>query len=444
MPKPLTALERYSVQLHLLLIACIGLAQYLREPSLFGASQLFKEDAGVLFAHYYNRADSFFIYYMGYVSVGPNILGWLATRAPTRLIGQAFVLVSVLSAAYALSVLYLPRFRALIPSDRARWLSCLWLSVLPIGNGAILRAATWSFWPMLLAAGLLLAQPAAPRSRGRWFELAYLAIAVCSCPVSLVLVPVCLYNAWRLRDAFRRTASIGLALLVVAYAVVMRREIGAPYWVEWSFKWSAEKLDLLYAAKHLVLVIGDRVVFEPLATSFVRNQLIWNGLFVCTVVGGLMLLFALVLAVRRLPMLAELVRRNASVLAVLGYLSIAITAVSVATRFGEGAQDYAEPFHQRYFWVQQYYLWLVIAALALALAPRLTGWARQLAVASVVLYPLIGGYLDRGKLLVGLSDREAAEAFLLGVEECERQRCAEAVEFHGHDERFDIRIDDFR
>lgn len=442
--KPRGALASYSRSLHLLLIATIAFAQYLRKPVLFGASQLFKEDAGVLFAHYYHSAEHFFIYYMGYVSVGTNLLGWLATRAPTPLIGQAFVLVALLSAAGALSVLYLPRFRTLIASDRARLLCCLWLSILPIGNGPIVRAITWSFWPMLLAAGLLLAQPTPKPSRGRWFELGYLAIAICSSPVSLTLAPVCAYNAWRARDAFQRISSLGLALLIVTYVVVTRYELGTAYWDESALQWSTRQLDPLYAATHLLPAIGDRIVFEALATNFVRMRFIWRGLLACTAVGGLVGLAALVWAVRRVPVLAECAKRNASLLAVLSYLSIAITAVSIGARFGPGALDYTDYFHHRYFWVQQYYLWVVLAAFALALMPRLPQRAKQLVAACAVLYPLVGGYLDRIELSPGLKDREATEEFLQELHECEQQDCANPVVFHGHDERFDITIRDFR
>ena len=73
--EPRGALASYSRSLHLLLIVAIAFAQYLRKPVLIGASQLFKEGAGVLFAHHYHGAEHFFIYYMGSVSVGPNLLG---------------------------------------------------------------------------------------------------------------------------------------------------------------------------------------------------------------------------------------------------------------------------------------------------------------------------------------------------------------------------------
>jgi len=443
-PKPCGGQASYSLPLHLLLIVTIALAQYLRMPLLFGASQLFKEDAGVLFAHYYNSAEHFFLYYMGYVSVGTNLLGWLATRAPTPLIGQAFVLLAILSAAGALSILYLPRFRTLIASDRARLLCCLWLSVLPIGNGPLVRAIAWSSWPMLLAAGLLLAQPTPKTSERRWFELGYLAVAICSSPVSLVLAPVCAYNAWRARDAYQRISSLGLALLTVTYVVVMRNELGAAYWDKSAMEWSIREPDLVYAATHLLPVIGDRVVFETLVTNFVRTHFIWRGLLAFTAMGGLVALAGLIWAVRRVPVLAELTKRNASLFAVLGYLSIAITAVSIAARFGPGALSYTDYFHHRYFWVQQYYLWLAIVAFALALMPRLPRRARQLIATCAVLYPIVGGYGDRAELLPGLEDREATAEFLKALHECEQQDCANPVVFHGHDERFDISIDDFR
>lgn len=434
----------YSPALHLLLVATIAFAQYLRNPVLFGASQLFKEDSGVLFAHYYGSAEHFFVYYMGYVSVGPNLLAWLATRAPTPLIGQAFVLVAILSAAAALSVPYLPRFRTLIASDRARLLCCLWLAVLPIGNGPIVRAITWSFWPMLLAAGLLLAQPTSEPSRHRWFELVYLAIAICSTPVSIVLAPVCVYNAWRARNTFQRTSSLGLALLTVIYVVVMRYELAAAHWEESPLQWSTEELSPVYAVTHLLPVVGDRIVFEAFMTNFVRMRFVWRDLIACTAVGGLAALGALILTVRRLPELTQHAKRNADLLAVLSYLSIAITFVSLASRFGPAALDYAAYFHHRYFWVQQYYLWLVVAAFALVLADRLPRRAKQLAVAGVVLYPLVAGYVDRAELSAGLDDREATSQFLRKLHACEQQGCASPVVFHGHDERFDFAIHDFR
>ena len=441
--KPLGGQASYSLPLHLLLIVAIALAQYLRMPLLVGASQLFKEDVGVLFAHYYNSAEHFFIYYMGYVSVGTNLLGWLALRAhaPNRAIvrvgcnpvggGRAFDSVPA-------TLSYVDRFRSgevvvlpvAVDSAHRQWAHRARHRVVLVADAARRGAAAGTadaeaFGTSLVRVGLPsccdLFEPGVARA-GSCMCLQRLACARCV-SAHLIARPSAADCDLRGRDALRAWRCV---LGQVGDGVV---HPGAGSGV---------------CGDTFLPVIGDRVVFEMLATNFVRTHFIWRGLLAFTAASGLAVLAGLIWAVRRVPVLTQLTKRNASLFAVLSYLSIAITAVSIAARFGPGALSYTDYFHHRYFWVQQYYLWVAIVAFALALMPRLPQRARQLIAMCAVLYPLVGGYLDRAELSPGLEDRETTAEFLKELHACEQQDCGNPVVFHGHDERFDISIRDFR
>ncbi len=118
------------------------------------------EDGTEMLAYYWNHPHpaEVFRFYMGYISLIPNIVGFLAVSLfPLHLAPYVMVLFSLSTATTAVSLFALRRFRPIMPDDKSRMLVSLILALLPLGNFAMLTNLTYSMWHLLLIALVLMA-----------------------------------------------------------------------------------------------------------------------------------------------------------------------------------------------------------------------------------------------------------------------------------------------
>lgn len=414
-------LLRCSASTHALLIAAVLLSWVVRAPSTLQYPVLFNEDGGLLFTHFLNREDvPVLIFYAGYASVGSNLLAWFASALPITWIPYAYMWTSLAIAGSAVSVFYLPRFRSLVSHDGTRFVVCLLFALFPLGNGALVRSLTWSFWPVLTASCMLcLVSTSGRRSPWEWL---YLLMNAWASPISSVLLPV---YGWRLHRARNWTTRLGFAFLILATIVYLQLNLSTEV-VRFAAVSEIPSAPvshgcLLWATGHTLPAIADRVVFEPVFSNFVRLQLICRGLESVVVVVGAALLACVVLFVARDPGLRGAARRNAAFLCFSGYLVVAITIVSLYARFGPAGLDYRAAFHHRYFWVQQYLLCVSLVVVLSPLRHRITRRSRWFGMTFLVGAALGMSYLDR------VESRDPGwgpdlRRFLAQVETCRRQR----------------------
>ena len=291
---------RYDFRLHALLIALIASSYIIRTPSVLMHPPLFNEDAFVLFNHYYNR-DAFgpwLVEYAGYVSVGPDLLAFVASMFPTSWAPHVYLWMALGVSASTLSLFYLTRFRALLGSDAARFLTCLVLALLPLGNGALFRSLTWCFWPLLLASALFCLVPGPKRPGTGEFSL--LLVNSWSSPLSTLLIPLYLWRLRGSRDVVERLQFISLVVAALAYlASIAADSLPASMVTTVQLPATGHSRDIAYAVRHTLPAIADRVIFEPLFTNRVRVGANARGFhFAVVTIGALVVLVATGLVAR--------------------------------------------------------------------------------------------------------------------------------------------------
>ncbi|HVC97567.1 MAG TPA: hypothetical protein VND64_28050, partial [Pirellulales bacterium] len=124
---------------------------YLRPP-------LFFEDGRELFAYYFEHREpsSILRSYAGYVSLAPNIVGYVGGWLPVRWIPRTYSFCALFANSLACVLFYAKRFRPIVPSDTARATICLFLALMPLGDVAVLTLAMYMLWPLLIVLFLAL------------------------------------------------------------------------------------------------------------------------------------------------------------------------------------------------------------------------------------------------------------------------------------------------
>lgn len=288
------------------------------------------EDGKYILGYFYENPDiaSVWRYYASYVSVGPNLVGWVVAGLP--LIAQPFFLVAVPLVLFA-AVAALPAWNQIVipgletPVSRLSLVAVFLLA--PIANGALVQMSMYSLWSMLMFVSFL-ALFWRPSGRVTTVAITILALlAIFSHPIVICLLPIL---AWRIWTEWRSGSAWVFSLFAVgicSYLLVAVERGGGGT--------GSGGFEMLGFARLLL----ERVVFEAVFGTFVRMNLIWNDLaWVMWIVSGLILLGLAVAAVScgSRPMLW------ASVPVV--YLLLAYAAVGYVSRGGFLDLSYAHRY----------------------------------------------------------------------------------------------------
>lgn len=375
--------DRHPERAVILLGGVIGLILVLRSFNAVFYPILFNEDGTKMVAYFTNnpQASSVFRNYAGYVALLPNFFGWLAVRLlPLPWTPYALVWISVLFATVAQTLFALPRFRVVMPDDRARMLLCLLLALFPLGNHALVTNLTFSIWNLFIIALLLTVAPLPRSRRGLVLQGILVGLAVCSHPYSILFIPLCLGVLYFRRSPADRWFHGGIIVLAVAYAFFGFQ----PDKVEPSFG-----LAMIPATLE---AIAQRVVFEPVLGNNLRMILRDLGRITATN------LLALVVTAGAVGLIAaawkkEGLRNRIPVLLVFGFLAVAVTGATLVGRTGMYEDFLALAWGQRYFVPGQLlFLFLIVSNLMV-----LVRWAelgRVTRAAAVVLLLAYAGYLN--------------------------------------------------
>lgn len=283
-----------------LLMLAITAISFFREPAAFLSPVLAYEDGRDVFAFYYNHpeASAVFRSYNGYVSVLPNLWGWLVLRGPITWAPYLLAWGPLLLSSFAFAFFALPLFRPLVASDRARAVVAVITAAAPLTNDLYLGNTMYSVWSLLLLLVLaaLAPAPAAPRSA----VVGALAqgLVLCSHPLSILIVPVYLLRAFvpsrlgfsEAPRGLARVYYLSLAGIGVMYQLigVSRESVSPPALVETAY------LTLRF--------LLERVVFGSLFGDGAARALRRSGheeWILALALGGLCLIAIAVRVVRR-------------------------------------------------------------------------------------------------------------------------------------------------
>lgn len=176
------------------------------------------EDWSILFARYlWDQSPGLVLEpYAGYVSFGPQGIGWLCSWLPGGAQAYALAFAAGGIAAVALGWFASPRFAHVLEDARLRALVCVLLVVQPIADAPLLCTTMYAHWHMLFVVCLAaIATP--PSARARPVELIVVAVCAWSHPMALLVAPLFAWRAWRSTEGAVRGHYACLALLSIAY-----------------------------------------------------------------------------------------------------------------------------------------------------------------------------------------------------------------------------------
>ncbi len=319
----------------------------LKDPSGLLAPTASLEDGTYLLAYFHENPgiSSVWRFYASYVSLGPNLIGYLASLFPLTLQPGLFVASSVTIAAATAA---LPFWRQLDISGLngpARLALVFILVLAPVGNSALIFLVMYSLWHMLFFLCLIVLFWV-PAGRFSAIVISILGIlAISSHPGSIVLLPFMVWRAVTASDPRVRKTMWIFFVMLLAYLALG---------IDWG---SGQGTDISASAAVLTLrVMAERVLFETFFGTFIRMHLVYNDLIpVMWAISGV----ALALIAGLIVWLLRTDRTRARDISIVLLISLGFAAFSTVTR--GGFLDL--PFGHRYSYVS---CWLLAVAIVIA------------------------------------------------------------------------------
>ena len=335
------------------------------------------EDWAILFARYlWDRSPGLVLEpYAGYVSFGPQGIGWLTSWLPGGAQAYALAFAAGGVAALALGWFASPRFAHVLPDARLRGLVCLLLALQPLADAPLLCTAMYAHFHMLFVV-CLAAVATPPSARARPVELIVVTVCAWSHPIALLVAPLFAWRAWRSPDRGVRRHYACLALLSVAY-------------LGFGVDWQTQLWQTLPGGAHpgsftaLVTLVGSVILPSIALNQELVTVLGEHGIGPGTLgllLGALLvaLVSAALIAGRRCPGLAT---ARGTTLMVLG-LALLLATATVASRWAsQGTLVFKSP---RYAYVPALLLSLWGMSTLLNLGRRRAGLVALLLVAHAV------------------------------------------------------------
>ena len=233
------------------------------------APPLFNEDGPNMLDFYTDGHEPWRIvrFYGGYVSIGPNLIGYLTGFLPTPVAIHMLYWVPLGISALTFAALCHPAFDLPGLTDRERNFTAIFLGLFPAGNMALFTNTTFSLWhfAILLFFICLLCHPRT------WFGAGLCAgfclIAATSHPVSILLLPVLVWRIWQARTVQERWAFLPVLVIIPVYILLGVASSGVGT--------ELQILPTLWEAMRLFL---ERGVFETLFGTPPRLMLLYRGL----------------------------------------------------------------------------------------------------------------------------------------------------------------------
>lgn len=336
-------------------LTCLGVAAICiaRRPHRIFNPDFPAEDGAVFLQNAWNLPfyKAIFAPYADYFHALPNALTELSVNlvpiaaAPTLLLSLNLTFTAI-----ALSWFSLPNFRHLMPSDKGRQLTALALAALPSADNLTLALGLhWyaTFWLILICCMHI------PKHRAFWPACAPVAfLSIFSAPLTVLLLPLFVFNALRTHVKRDRFAFAALAVTTLTMLVLARLN-SHPSSIDFGYALS----DFLraFANLHAVSFIASTLLGE--SAAFALAKLGW---FPFLYALALSTAAAVVFAAIRLPALRWYI---------LLFSAIAIASGSLALLRAQWMKDFVTGtnalFHQRYLTIPSL-LFVLSCALTLA------------------------------------------------------------------------------
>lgn len=311
---------------------------------------LYCEDGTIMFAYYVNNPSltGIFKFYNDYISLLPNIIGYLSTRFPPVIAPYVMTGCSLLITSLTFALFALKRFRFIIPSDVFRISVCILLALMTIGNSPIQTSATYSLWNLLYIYLLLSIAPVPPKP-GMWLmQFVFISLAAWSHPWSIVALPVYAVTFFYRKTMRDRVMSISQAAILISYFAYGIKSVPATFNIGF------------HSIRTIVMYISHRVIFDSMFGGMVRAGLFQKGYptFINVTTVIILLCFGILLFRLRTCIPEDGIR---SIL----FFSILIVVLTGLNIVARGITDDMLTSHmlQRYFFIQQMVFLLIVSTI---------------------------------------------------------------------------------
>lgn len=331
---------------------------------------LLNEDGALMLAYYWNNPHlvEVFRFYNGYTSLFPNLIGYILTSwLPMEIVAYAMVTIALILSTIMLSIFSLRRYRFIMPNDKARITICLIITLIPLGNHAIMTNLTFSLWHLFIIALFLILAPIPNSNILRLAQIIFLALAVWSHPLSIIFIPICFVLLLARSALPSKIMNVAVIILTISYIFFGVESTTVDY------RNSAEAFFI--AIKYII----HRVIFEAVFGNDLRMTLQQSGqiliinLVALSIVGILGFMVILLIRTRKFKLLLPSI--------FLACIILGLTWIAVITRSMTPESHIVSPWAQRYFYVQQ----LLFLFLILLHIVQLINWKKLLKGQQIVL-----------------------------------------------------------
>ena len=195
---------------------------WLRRPDSLLNAQFWAEDGGVFFREQvlFGFSGAFVRLYSGYAHVIPRIVMALACALPVRWVPLGVNFSALAIAALACSAFFWPCYRRILSSDALRAVCCLLMAASIVVGSELIGIISNVQWYLCILS-LLLIMTIQERME-MWLTVAQVAIAL-SAPVTLLFVPVLLWQAWKNPARYKGRPVVHLASRTNPYSLSSHR-----------------------------------------------------------------------------------------------------------------------------------------------------------------------------------------------------------------------------
>lgn len=344
------------------------------------------EDGTEMLAYYLNNPNPLevFRFSRGYISLLPNILGFLATSLfPIYITPYIMVAFSLMIASASFSVFSLRRYRIIVRDDTSRILICLIIALIPLGNHAIMTTLAYSQWNIFILALLLIMAPLPTSNYVKVAQSIFIALAIFSHPISVIFIPICFILFFLRPSLTDRITNISIIVLVLLYSLFAVEPSSFNY-----------KISINIIATTFKYILY-RIVFEPVFGNYLRLLLQYAN---ATLVINFLALFTLLILICSavsyyIKTAKQNIKTDLIMFVFLLFVIFTVTFFAVVRCSVYYPNSLWGPHEQQYFYTQQ----LLFVFMAVLCIVRLIQWkslAGRTKILLLILFMTYFSYLN--------------------------------------------------
>lgn len=182
------------------LLSLLAAILFIRVHELLLLPTLAVDDGANVFSYFYQHRGfrEILSFKSGYIPLLPNILAYAVLRLPTQAVPYAMAWIPFCLSILTCALFFAARYRAVLPSDKARAALCLLFALAPVSQHPIIASTDFSIWNAFILLILLSVRPLPAGKRRKALTFAAIGLLAWSHPLTLVTAPLLMF--WFMKD----------------------------------------------------------------------------------------------------------------------------------------------------------------------------------------------------------------------------------------------------